>query len=146
MRYVTLSLLVPLLASGCGSSPVGPSPVAAPAPRALAVRILITPDALAGQGFHSPTAIKLSVTSITPASTIDRATFRMIDDRGEILTEGVVSVEGPVPTDAYLDATTVAQTLTWPAERGSGKRLDYALTLRSASGELTTFNSSILAR
>ena len=145
MRYVTLSLLVPLLASGCGSSPVGPSPVAAPAPRALAVRILITPDSLAGQGFHSPTTIKLSVTS-TPASTIDRATFRMIDDRGEILTEGVVSVEGPVPTDAYLDATTVAQTLTWPAERGSGKRLDYALTLRSASGELTTFNSSILAR
>jgi hypothetical protein len=77
---------------------------------------------------------------------VEKALFKMIDESGNTLAEASIAANGPLPADGYIDGTVVVQTLTWPTERGNGKRLDMTLTVRSASGELNTVNASIPAR
>jgi len=146
MRTVTLSLLVPLLMSGCGSSPAGPTPAAATAPHATAVSFLLSPDAEPGKGFRPPTTVGLKYLSLTPSAMIERAAFKMIDEMGDTLTEASTTAGAPISADGSLDATSLVQILNWPAERGYGKRIDIVLTVRSASGELSTINLSIPAK
>lgn len=146
MRSVTLSLLAAVFASGCGSAPAAPTPAAAPAPRALSFALQFTPDSVTGKGWYPPTAVALRAASFMPQATVEKAVFRMIDDRGEALAEASIAVDGPIPPDGYMDATAIVQTLTWPADRGFGKRLDMILTVRSATGERSTVTASIPAK
>ncbi len=146
MRNVTLSLLVPLLASGCGSSPASPTPAAAPARQALSFGLQFTPDSVTGKGWVSPTAVALRSPTFTPPGVVEKAVFRMIDDLGNTLAESSIAAGGPLPPDGYMDATAIVQTLAWPAERGFAKRLDLILTVRAASGELSTVTASISAK
>jgi len=146
MRNVRLSLLVPLLAWGCGSSPASPTPVATPAPRAFSFGLQFTPDSVPGQGWYPPTAVTLRAASFVPSAVVEKAVFRMIDDRGETLAESTIVAGEPIPLDGYMDATAIVQTLRWPAERGFGKRLDMILTVRAMSGELSTVTTSIPAK
>jgi hypothetical protein len=146
MRNVTLSLLAAVLAAGCGSSPVAPTPAAVSAPTAVSFGLQFTPDSVTGKGWYPPTAVTLRAASFVPQAKVEKAVFRMIDDRKETLAEASIAIDGPIPPDGYMDATAVVQTLTWPADRGFGKRLDMVLTLRTPSGELTTFTTSINAK
>ena len=146
MRRVATFFLVPLLSAGCGSAPLAPSPQAATAPRGVALSLQISPDAQAGQGWRPPTAVNLRVASPTSIAAIEKAIFRMVNDRGETLSEGTLSENDPIPLDAYLDATTVVQTLRWPPEQGAGKRLDISVTVRSVSGEVFAVNTSFASK
>ncbi len=147
MRNAALSLLVPLLASGCGSSPASPTtPSAAPAPRVLSFQLQTAPDAETGKGWRSPTAVTLGSTTFTPWASVEKAVFKMIDERGDTLAEASIAANGPVSPDGYMDAKTIVQTMTWPVERGYAKRLDLVLTVRSAAGELSTVTASIPAK
>jgi hypothetical protein len=77
---------------------------------------------------------------------IESATFRMLDDQGQVLTQATIAMGDNLPPDAYLSGNTVVQTLTWPLEKGYGKRIDGSLTLRSAAGDVRTVPISIPAR
>ena len=146
MRKVALSLLVPLLAWGCGSSPASPT---APAPErgpALSFGFQFTPDSVTGKGWYPPTAVTLRSVTFAPPAVVEKAVFRMIDDLGNTLAEASIAAGGPLLPDGYMDATAIVQTLTWPAERGFAKRLDLILTVRAMSGELSTVTASIEAK
>jgi hypothetical protein len=145
-----LSLLVPLLASGCGSSPAGPNPAAAPvdapARPALSFGLQLVPDSVTGIGWSPPTAVTLRSATFTPPAVLEKAVFRMVDEFGNTLAESSIAAGGPLPPNGYMDATAIAQTLTWPAERGFAKRLDLILTVRNALGESSTVTASIEAK
>lgn len=149
MRKVALSLLVPLLAAACGSSPISPTPAAtagSPAAPGVSLAIRLAPDSDPTTGWRSPTSVSLQAFDRAASAIIESATFRMLDDQGQVLAQATAAMGDNLPADAYLSGNTVVQTLTWPLEKGYGKRIDGSLTLRNAAGEVRTVPLSIPAR
>ena len=146
MKPVTLLLLTPLLASACGSSPAAPTPAQTTVPRAISFGLQFVPDSVTGQGWFSPTTVTLRPAGMPAAATVEKAAFRMLDERGEALAEASVAINGPIPPDGYMDGQVVVQTLKWAPERGFAKRFELTLEVRTSSGELSTITTSFAAR
>ncbi len=150
MKSVTFSFLVPLLAAACSSSPMGPSPTTASNPVSpvvgVSLSVKLTPDSDPTTGWRSPTSVTMQAFGRSAPATVENATFRMLDDRGNVLTQASVVAGESVPKDAYLSGNAVVLTLAWPAEGGYGKRIDGSVTIRNGNGDLQTVPVSIPAR
>jgi hypothetical protein len=112
----------------------------------VALGIQVSPDAEAGKGWGAPTAVALWVTSGPPAAVIEKAVLKMIDENDETLSEASITLDETFPPEGQRATTNLVQTMTWPVERGYAKRLDITLTMRSASGELSTVTTSVKAK
>lgn len=150
MKSVRFSFLVPLLAAACGSSPMSPSPTtesnrAAPVV-GVSLSVSLTPDSDPTTGWRSPTSVTTQVFDRRGPAIVESATFRMLDDRGNVLTQASIVTGESIPKDAYLSGNAVVLTLAWAVEGGYGKRIDGSVTIRSAIGDLQTVPFSIPAR
>jgi hypothetical protein len=147
MRNVGLSLLL-LLASGCGSSPTGPSTTGnenLPRPVAVALSLLSIGGTAQG-GLGSPLSVTLSAGALGPESpgTLEAVTFKVTGADGTTLADARVTTSVPVPARVGGSGQTakVSTTLTWPIEKGYGKRVDVTLTIRDANGAIQTLSFS----
>lgn len=146
MKYTAALALVSLLAAGCGSSPATPSPTATPgSPRVLAITFTVSPSG--SGGFTSPTSLTLGLHSPGTLLRIETASYKMIDAQGQVLAEAFVeTASAGFDPSRYVSEDTIVQSLSWPADRGKGAKLDLVLTVRDASGILRTHPFSIPAR
>lgn len=143
MRPVTLSLLVPVLAAACGSSPVSPTPPAAQAPVAVGLSLQILSLRDSSEGMGSPTTVTMGARAVgeVSAGTIEVVAFRMSDAAGATLAEASVATRLPIPAGSSQEAR-VSQTLVWDTEKGYGKRIEVTLTVRDSAGMLRTISYS----
>ena len=87
----------------------------------------------------SPTTVTVGARAVgdVSAGMLEGVSFRMSDAAGLTLAEVSVPSHLPIPAGASQEAT-VSQTLAWDLEKGYGRRLDVALTIRDPSGMVRT--------
>ena len=150
MKQLKAMFLIPLLAAGCGSSPAAPSattPVPAGAPRVgLSMGLLVSPSG--ASGFTAPTSLPLQTQSRGTPVHVETVSYRMLDARGQVLVEAFIdtATAGNSDPSRYVSGGTIVQTLSWPAERGTGARIDVILTYRDTAGVLSTHSFSVPAQ
>jgi hypothetical protein len=145
MKRLAIVLLVPLLAAACGSSPASPSAAIAQAPIAVGLSLsFFSAGGTAQGGLGSPLTVTVSAGAVGAVSpgTIEAAVFKVVDAMGEIIAEVSVSTSLPIPprVGGSSQTASVTQTLTWPIEKGYGKRIDVTLTIRDSSGATQTLS------
>lgn len=143
MKRFAAVLVGPLLVAACGSSPASPSAAIAQAPMAVGLSLTFSSAGGTAQGgLGSPLAVTVSAGAIGAVSpgTIEEAVFKVTDAMGETLAEIRVPTRLPIPPRVGGSAPTasVTQTVTWPVEKGYGKRIDVTLTIRDPSGATQT--------
>jgi hypothetical protein len=147
LKQLKALFLVPLLAAGCGSSPLAPTaaPTPAAAPR-LAVTIAVSPSGAGG--FTAPTSLSLKMLSPGGVLHVETVSYRMVDAQGRLLAEAFIdtATAGNSDPNRYVSGDTIVQTLTWPSDRGKGAKLDLVVTYRDASGVLNTHSLSFPAQ
>ena len=148
MKQLKAMFLIPLLAAGCSSSPTAPSvTVPAGAPRVgLSMRLLVSPSG--PSGFTAPTSLTLQIQSGGTPVHVETVSYRMLDARGQVLVEAFIdaATAGNSDPSRYVSGDTVVQTFSWPAERGTGVKIDVILTYRDAAGVLSTYPFSVPAQ
>ncbi len=147
MKYSAALALVPLLTLGCGSSPAAPSSTVTPAPSPVILAMSFTASPSGAGGFTTPTTLTLTLHARGTLLRIETASYKMLDAQGQVLAEAFLDAARPgVDPNRFVSDDTIAQTLSWPADRGKGVKLDLVLTVRDSSGGLKTQAFSIPAR
>lgn len=148
LKQLKAMFLVPLLAAGCGSSPAAPSatPTPAAAPQGLSMMLMVAPSGVGG--FTAPTSLTFEIQSRGTPVRIATASYRMLDGQGQLLAEAFFDSANAPNSDPNRSVSEgkIVQTLSWPAERGKGAKLDVVVTYPDAAGVLSTHSFSIPAQ